>query len=52
MIPPRRPAPYRYYGSHKHKGQPAKGSNNIFSNIITALTILVVLVGIIFIALK
>jgi hypothetical protein len=52
MIPPRRPAPYRYYGSHKHKGHPVKGSNNVFSIIITILTCLFALAGIIFIALK
>jgi hypothetical protein len=52
MIPPRRPAPYRYYGSRKHKGQPVKRSSNASSIMITSLTILVVLVGIIFIALK
>jgi hypothetical protein len=52
MIVPKRAAPFRHYGSHKHKGSPVKSNNNIFLIMITALTILIVLVGIIFIAIK
>lgn len=49
MIPPKRAAPFRHFGSHKHKGPSVKGSNHIFSIMITILTMLIVLAGIIFI---
>jgi hypothetical protein len=52
MIVPKRAAPFRHYGSHKHKGPPVKISSNVLSIVITTLTILFVLAGMIFIAIK